>query len=111
WFASEGINAVGFGWVAMLRTRAPSPLPLARGAGAIAPPVGRAEGGGGRGCSDAVRWLRDGAMLYHVCVQAAQLVEETRGPVGAEDPESIVLRLQQGVRRARQVDTVEAGLV
>ena len=30
---------------------------------------------------------------------------------GAEDPETIVLRQQRGMRRARQVDTVEAALV
>jgi hypothetical protein len=33
------------------------------------------------------------------------------GAPGAEDPEVIVLRQQRGMRRARQVDTVEAALV
>ncbi|HQR28506.1 MAG TPA: hypothetical protein PLP61_15795, partial [Nocardioides sp.] len=34
----------------------------------------------------------------------------TRRP-GAEDPATILLRQQRGLRRARAVDTVEAGLV
>ncbi|WP_338039915.1 hypothetical protein [Nocardioides caldifontis] len=33
------------------------------------------------------------------------------GAPGAEDPEVIVLRQQRGMRRARQVDTVEAAFV
>jgi hypothetical protein len=43
--------------------------------------------------------------------QASGLVQESVGRAGAADPERIVLRLQRGVRRARQVDTVEAGFV
>jgi len=37
--------------------------------------------------------------------------QETVGEPGAADPETIVLRQQRGMRRARQVDTVEAALV
>ena len=37
--------------------------------------------------------------------------QETVGAPGAEDPETIVLRQQTGLRRARRVDTVEAALV
>ncbi len=39
------------------------------------------------------------------------VVQETVGPVGAEDPATIVLRQQRGLRRARSADTVEAALV
>ena len=38
------------------------------------------------------------------------VVQETTGQPGAEDPETIVLRQQRGLRRARQVDTVEAAI-
>lgn len=38
------------------------------------------------------------------------VVQETTGEPGAEDPETIVLRQQRGLRRARRVDTIEAGL-
>jgi hypothetical protein len=37
--------------------------------------------------------------------------QEAVGEPGAADPATIVLRQQRGMRRARQVDTVEAGLV
>ena len=40
----------------------------------------------------------------------ADVLQETHGAPGAEDPETIVLRQQTGLRRARQVDTVEAAL-
>ncbi len=39
------------------------------------------------------------------------LRQETYGAPGAADPAEIVLRQQRLVRRARQVDTVEAALV
>ena len=38
------------------------------------------------------------------------VLQETTGEPGAEDPEAIVLRQQRGLRRARQVDTVEAAV-
>ena len=41
----------------------------------------------------------------------ADLRQETVGPVGAEHPETLVLRQQRGFRRARTADTVVAGLV
>jgi hypothetical protein len=110
WFESERIDAVGFGWLSLRRTSAPPVLRLEEWTGEIAPPVGPAVAGWGRR-TDALRGLDDAALLDHAFVQAADLVEETRGPVGAEHPESIVIRLQQGVRRARRLDTVEAGLV
>ena len=37
--------------------------------------------------------------------------QETQGAPGAEDPETIVLRQQTGLRRARTADTVVAALV
>jgi hypothetical protein len=42
---------------------------------------------------------------------ADDLVQETAGRPGAEDPATIVLRRQRGMRRAEQVDTVLAGFV
>lgn len=42
---------------------------------------------------------------------ADDVVQETAGPPGAEDPATIVLRRQRGMRRAEQVDTVLAGFV
>lgn len=110
WFAEVGIEAVGFGWLSMRKTAATPVRRLEEWTGEVAPPVGPAVAAWGRR-ADLLRGLDDEALLGHAFRQAPDLVEETRGPVGAEHPESIVLRLQQGVRRARQVDTVEAGLV
>lgn len=42
---------------------------------------------------------------------ADDVIQETTGPPGAEDPATIVLRRQRGMRRAEQVDTVMAGFV
>jgi hypothetical protein len=42
---------------------------------------------------------------------ADDVIQETSGQPGAEDPASIVLRRQRGMRRAEQVDTVLAGFV
>jgi hypothetical protein len=39
------------------------------------------------------------------------VIQETTGQPGAEDPATIVLRRQRGMRRAEQVDTVMAGFV
>jgi hypothetical protein len=44
-------------------------------------------------------------------VARSDLVQETQGPPGAEDPSTIVLRQQRGLRRARRVDTLEAAFV
>ena len=110
WFAEVGIEAVGFGWLSMRKTSATPVHRLEEWAGEVAPPVGPAVAAWGRR-SETLRGLDDEALLDRAYRHAPDLVEETRGPAGAEHPESIVLRLQQGVRRARQVDTVEAGLV
>ena len=42
---------------------------------------------------------------------AEDVVQETAGAPGAEDPATIVLRRQRGMRRAEQADTVLAGFV
>lgn len=110
WFAEVGIEAVGFGWLSMRKTAAAPVHRFEEWTGEVAPPVGPAVAAWGRR-TDLLRGLDDEALLGHAFSHAPDLVEETRGPVGVEHPESIVLRMQQGVRRARQVDTVEAGLV
>jgi hypothetical protein len=110
WFASERIDAVGFGWLSMRRTSGTPIRKLEEWTGEIAPPIGPSVSAWGHRV-DVLRDLDDAALLDRAWRHAPDLVEETRGPVGAEHPESIVLRLQQGVRRARQVDTIEAGLI
>lgn len=110
WFESEGIEAIGFGWLSLRKTSATPVHRLEEWTGEIAQPVGPTIAAWGDRV-DALRGLDDAALLDRTFRQAIDLVEETRGAAGADDPESIVIRLQHGVRRARQVDTVEAGLV
>ncbi|MCD4523386.1 class I SAM-dependent methyltransferase [Nocardioides sp. cx-173] len=109
WFDEQGVEAIGFGWVNL-----------------------RASGGGpgeSQVVSELLDWpyeveqpiapaIRAWGAAAHARVDAdSRLVtredvrQETVGPAGAEDPEVIVLRQQRGLRRARQVDTVEAALV
>jgi hypothetical protein len=54
--------------------------------------------------------LPDDLTGLHLVV-ADDVVQETAGPPGAEDPATIVLRRQRGMRRAEQADTVLAGFV
>ncbi|MCW2841939.1 MAG: transferase [Aeromicrobium sp.] len=110
WFASERIEAIGFGWLSLRRTTRAPVHRLEEWTGEIAQPVGPVVAAWGRRV-DALRDVDDTALLDRTFRQAIDLVEETRGAAGADDPESIVIRLQHGVRRTRQVDTIEAGLV
>ena len=104
WLEGQGIEGIGFGWINV-----------------------RADGGGAR---ELLEWPYDveqpiapaiaewgaAAHLDHDLadrrlVARADLVQETQGPPGAEDPATVVMRQQRGFRRARQVDTVEAALI
>ena len=103
WFDEQGIEGVGFGWLNLRRT------------------------GGGR--HQLLDWPYDveqpigpaiaewGAAVGTVVTESDHLVarpdllQETQGSPGAEDPATIVLRQQRGLRRARQVDTAEAAFV
>ena len=58
-----------------------------------------------------LRGLSDARLLATRPVARPDVVQETLGAPGAEDPGRIVLRQQVGQRRARQVDTAEAALV
>jgi hypothetical protein len=108
WFDEQGVEGVGFGWINLNRrgadrTGAPVrdllewPYDVEQ---PIAPAIGewaaasRAEVG-------------PGSRL----VARPDVQQETLGAPGAEDPETVVLRQQLGLRRARRVDTVEAALV
>ena len=110
WFASERIEAIGFGWLSLRKTSQTPVHRLEEWTGEIAQPVGPGVAAWGERI-DRLRGVDDAALLDHTFRQAIDLVEETRGAAGADDPEAIVVRLQHGVRRTVQVDTVEAGLV
>lgn len=109
WFDEQGIEAVGFGWV-NLRKRSEAGTPareLLEWPYDVEQPIAPAIGAWG----DAVEALADGVGLDSRLSVRTDVRQETVGAPGAEDPEVVVLRQQRGLRRARQVDTVEAGLV
>ncbi len=102
WFEEQGIEGIGFGWVNLRRGGSTHrlldwPYDVEQ---PIAPAI--AEWGASIG-------LEVG--LDTRLVARVDLRQETVGPVGAEHPETLVLRQQRGFRRARTADTVVAGLV
>ncbi|MGH1561193.1 DUF7059 domain-containing protein [Mumia sp. DW29H23] len=111
WFEEQGIEAIGFGWLSLRKAGREVPvLRLEEWPYEIEQPIGpHVAAWGAR--TDAYADASDADLLAAHLVQADGLVQETVGPAGAADPEVIMVRLQRGVRRAKQLDTVEAGLV
>jgi hypothetical protein len=108
WFDDQGIEAVGFGWINLRKRGSKTHVGTACGflewPYDVEQPIAPA--------------LRDWAAASGVEVDLGSrllvrpdIQQETLGAPGAEDPEVVVLRQQRGLRRARQVDTVEAALV
>jgi SAM-dependent methyltransferase len=128
WFEAAGVEGIGFGWINVRAPGGGSSGDRARLSGDRA----RLSGDRAQSRFEEWRWeveqplgpevvahfdrtaalreLSDEALLAARLRLRADVVQETYGPVGAEDPSRIVLRQQRGMRRARQVDTVEAGL-
>jgi methylase of polypeptide subunit release factors len=101
WFEERGIEGVGFGWVNL--RRGGSAHETLDWAHAVEQPIAAAV----------LEWADDRATPVDVdarLVLRPDVVQEMLGAAGAEDPESIVLRRQRGLRRATQVDTVESAL-
>ena len=102
WLEEQGVEAIGFGWVNL----------YAGGSGRhdlwdwpydVEQPIAPAIESWG----DAVRAdVSAGSRL----TLRVDVLQETVGAAGAEDPETIVLRQQRGFRRARTADTVVAAL-
>lgn len=108
WLTEQRVAGIGFGWINLHRSgRTGAPRveqvewpydveqPIAPAIGAWA---GQQDLAAAVGAASHLRVRED-------------VVQETQGPVGAEDPATIVLRQQRGLRRARQADTVVAALV
>ncbi|WP_110180574.1 DUF7059 domain-containing protein [Nocardioides solisilvae] len=110
WFDAEGVEGIGFGWINLRRGGATqgAARELLEWPYDVEQPVAPAT----------LQWARARDLLHRTPDLAAarlstrvDVLQETQGEPGAEDPESIVLRQQRGLRRARKVDTVEAALV
>ncbi len=111
WFEEQGAEAVGFGWINLRKVDTPSPtLRLEDWPYDVEQPIGP-EVSGLFERTALLRDLPDDALGDSRLVTRVDVRQETHGEPGAEDPQEIVLRQQRWVRRARQVDTVEAALV
>jgi hypothetical protein len=111
WFEQEHVEAVGFGWLHLRRVQDRDPvLHLEEWPFDLEQPLGAEVVDRGRR-TDFLAATGDDALLAHRLIVRVDVLEESVGAPGAGDPETIVLRQQRGMRRARQVDTVEAGLV
>ena len=62
------------------------------------------------GAIDASRWADD-RLLDHAWQLTDDVIQETIGVPGAEDPTHIVVRQQRGLRRAIEVDTALGGVL
>ena len=103
WFEEQGIEAIGFGWI-NLRRSGGSAAEFLEWPYDVEQPVAPAIRDWGRALDATVDL--DSCLVARVDVR-----QETLGAPGEPDPETVVLRQQRGLRRARQVDTVEAALV
>lgn len=103
WFEEQGIEAIGFGWI-NLRRSGGSAMEFLEWPYDVEQPIAPAIRDWGR-AADATVDL-DSRLVTRVDVR-----QETQGAPGEADPETVVLRQQRGLRRARQVDTVEAAFV
>ncbi|MBF4163261.1 DUF7059 domain-containing protein [Nocardioides acrostichi] len=112
WLDSQGVEGIGFGWIDLRRRTGAEPgapvHELISWPYDVEQPIAPAIADWGRA---AQRRVDDDSLLAARLSARADLVQETLGAPGAEDPETIVLRQQTGLRRARTADTVVAGLV
>jgi hypothetical protein len=71
-------------------------------------PLGGHVAAWGRQVDTAAAYDRDDSWLEQRLVRAADVVEERTGVPGEADPQHLVVRQQRGLRRARELSTVEA---
>ena len=102
WFEEQRIEGVGFGWINVHRAGASNPKrELLEWPYDVEQPI-----------APALKAWGETARVEVTAESLLQLAEdvqqETLGQPGAEDPTTVILRQQRGLRRARQADTIEA---
>ena len=102
WLDEQAVEGIGFGWFNL--RNAPGPRTFLDWPYAVEQPIAPAIADWGRAVD---RTVSPADRL----VRREDVLQETTGEPGAEDPETIVLRQQRGLRRARRADTVEGALV
>ncbi|NRQ30335.1 class I SAM-dependent methyltransferase [Nonomuraea sp. NN258] len=108
WFDDRKVEGVGFGWITLRNSGTLDPVVrVEHFTHQVALPVGDYVDGVLDAIAIAHRAQDLGAALLKT---ADGLLDERIGLPGAEDPMRIVLRQTQGLRRSREVGTVEAAL-
>nr|WP_218848928.1 methyltransferase [Nocardioides perillae] len=115
WLEDQGVEAIGFGWVDLRRRTGSEPggrvVDLLEWPFEVEQPIAPAIAAWATSAGLAAALGDDDVLAATRLVARADVRQETLGAVGAEDPETVVLRQQLGFRRARTADTVEAALV
>ena len=108
WLEEQGVGGIGFGWINLHRTGSATPqfVEMLEWPYDVEQPIAPALGD----WATQQQTARDVTPATHLRLRE-DVVQETQGPAGAEDPSTIVLRQQRGLRRARQADTVVAAFV
>ncbi|HSN11890.1 MAG TPA: transferase, partial [Propionibacteriaceae bacterium] len=110
YFDHLGITGVGMGWFTLVNAGRDMPdVRVEEWTHAVEQPVGPALSAH-LDAVDAARWS-DERVLGHAWRLTNDVVQETLGSPGAEDPTHIVLRQQRGLRRAVEVDTALGGVL
>jgi hypothetical protein len=110
WFEDQQVEAIGFGWLNLRRVDREPVLHLEEWPFEIEQPLGP-EVSARASRTDVLAATTDQVLWGLRATTRVDVRQETNGEPGAADPESIVLRQLRGMRRARRVDTVVAGLV
>ena len=110
WLEDQGAEAIGFGWINLRATDEQPVLRLEEWRYEVEQPLGP-EVAAHFDRVEVLRGLVDDDLLAARPITRSDVRQETVGAPGAEDPETVVLRQQRGMRRARQADTVESALV
>jgi hypothetical protein len=108
WLEEQRIEGIGFGWISVHSTGG-GERRLEEWRWEVEQPLGDEV----LAHFERIRLLRDlsdDALLAMRLRLREDVVQETHGAAGAEDPSRIVLRQQRGMRRAREVGTVTAAL-
>ncbi|QFY13797.1 methyltransferase [Nonomuraea phyllanthi] len=108
WFDERKVEGVGFGWITMRNSGTLDPVVRVEHLDhQVVLPVGDYVDS----VLDAVAAAHRADRLDAACLRTVDgLLDERVGLPGAEDPIRIVLRQTQGLRRSREVGTVEAAL-
>ncbi|GAA4815649.1 methyltransferase [Nocardioides caeni] len=107
WLEQQGVGGVGFGWINLRRSDVADPArELLEWPYEVEQPIAPAIGEWADAAAAARTVDADSRLVLR-----PDVLQETSGAVGAEDPAAIVVRQQRGFRRARRVDTVTAAVV